>query len=202
MNPIAALRARLLRRADGEHEQAILRIVIFGWVLAYIAAIYFPGDAVTGRGHGDLLLLQGLMAALVVALVLFRAICVWPAPNVPRRVIAMVADAGAATFCMFLAGEAGVSMVGVYLFVIFGNGFRYGTRYLFACQALCLIGFIGVLLYVPFWQAHGVTGWCLMLTLLVIPLYVSTLLKRIQESRARTEQALKECLERGRTDID
>jgi two-component system sensor histidine kinase RpfC len=159
------LRRRLKARPDSEHEQAILRIVIVALVLAYMGATYSPSEAVVGPGHGELLLLQGLAAALMLAIALFVAICVWPASNIPRRAIGMLADAGAATFCMFLAGESGVSMVGVYLFITFGNGFRYGRNYLFACQTLCLVGFYGVLQFVPFWQAHGVTGWCLMLAL-------------------------------------
>lgn len=192
MNPIAALRARLLARADSEHEQALLRIVIFAVVLAYMGATYSPNQ-VSG-GHGELLLLQGLTATLLLALALFVAVCIWPAPNVQRRVVGMVA----ATFVMFLTGESGVSMVGVYLFVIFGNGFRYGIRYLFACQALCLLGYESVLLFAPYWQAHRVAGQGLMVALVVLPLYVSTLLKRVLESRTRTEHALKECLARER----
>jgi two-component system sensor histidine kinase RpfC len=193
MNLTAALRTRLWSRSDSEHEQAILRIVILAMVLAYMGA-FFGG----GSGHGELLLLQGLAAALVLALVLFLAILIWPAPNVTRRVVGMVADAGAATFIMFLAGEAGVAMVGVYLFITFGNGFRYGRAYLFACQALCLFGYSAVLLVAPYWQGHGVAGWCLMLTLVVLPLYISTLLRMVQESHSRTEQTLKECLSRER----
>ena len=101
----------------------------------------------------------------------------------------MFADAGAATFCMFLAAESGVSMIGVYLFITFGNGFRYGRSYLFACQILCLIGYCAVLAYAPYWQAHSVAGWCLLVALVVLPLYVSSLLKRIQEARAKAEEA-------------
>src|SRR5664279_2269107 len=117
MNPIAALRARLNGRSDSEHEQAILRIVIFALVLAYMGATYSPSETVAGPGHGELLLLQGLSAALALGVGLFVAICIWPASNVPRRIVGMLADSGAATFCMFLAGESGVSMVGVYLFI-------------------------------------------------------------------------------------
>src|SRR6202158_3517768 len=186
---VRILRRRLKARPDSEHEQAIIRIVIVALVLAYMGATYPPNEAAAGPGQGELLLLQGLAAALLLALALFVAICVWPASNVPRRVVGMVADAGAATFCMFLAGESGVSMVGVYLFITFGNGFRYGRAYLFACQTLCLVGYCGVLLLAPYWLTHRVAGWCLMLALVVLPLYVSTLLKRIQESRARAEEA-------------
>ena len=186
---VKILRRRLKARADSEHEQAILRIVIVALVLAYMGATYSASDAVAGTGHGELLLLQGLAAALALALSLFVAICIWPASNVPRRVVGMLADAGAATFVMFLAGESGVSMVGVYLFITFGNGFRYGRAYLFACQGLCLLGYWGVLRFAPYWQAHQVAGWCLMVALVVLPVYVSTLLKRIEESRARAEEA-------------
>ena len=183
------LRARLQSRADSEHEQAILRIVIVALVLAYMGFAYAPNSVASRGSHGELLLLQGLAAALVLAVTIFVAICVWPSANVPRRVVGMLADAGAATFCMFLAGESGVSMVGVYLFITFGNGFRYGRAYLFACQALCLMGYWWVLLYAHYWQAHRTAGWCLMVALVVLPVYVSSLLKRIQEARARAEEA-------------
>lgn len=180
------LRARLQSRIDSEHEQAILRIVIVALVLAYMGMVYAPNQ-ITSRG--ELLLLQGLAGALLFAVGIFLAICTWPRPSVLRRAIGMVADAGAATFSMFLAGESGVSMIGVYLFITFGNGFRYGRPYLFACQALCLTGFSFVLLYAQYWQGHRTAGWSLMVALVVLPLYVSTLLKRIQEARWRAEEA-------------
>jgi two-component system, sensor histidine kinase RpfC len=101
---------------------------------------------------------------------------------------------------MFLAGEAGVSMIGVYLFVIFGNGFRYGRNYLFACQLLCIVGFIAVLRFAPYWQEHQVADWSLMVMVIVLPLYVSTLLKRIFDVHARARQELDECLARERGD--
>ena len=186
-HPLGSLRGRLRNRPDSEHEQAILRIVIVAVVLLYMAVTYVPrSDA---GGHSEILLVEGLAAALIFAIGLFAAICAGPSVNVPRRFVGMLADAGAATFCMFLAGESGVSMVGVYLFITFGNGFRYGRSYLFACQLLCLIGFTAVLMFAPYWNAHQVAGWGLMTALVVLPLYVSTLLKRIQEARQRAEEA-------------
>jgi two-component system sensor histidine kinase RpfC len=89
-------------------------------------------------------------------------------------------------------------MIGVYLFIIIGNGFRYGRAYLVACQTVCLVSYSAVLLFAPYRQGHRVTGWSLMVTLVVLPIYVSALVKRIQESHAKTDQALKECLARER----
>lgn len=185
-----ALRERLNVRTDSEHVQALVRIAIVSLVLAYMGLMYPPGPGSAGTANqAEPLLVFGLAADLVLALTLFVAICIWPAANIPRRAIGMLADAGAATFCMFLAGESGVSMIGVYLFITFGNGFRYGRAYLFACQGLCLIGFLAVLMYAPYWEYHHVAGWCLMTALVVLPLYVSTLLKPIQQARARAEEA-------------
>lgn len=187
MNLYFDLRNRLKSRSDSEHEQAILRMVIVAVVLIYMGLTYEPrSDA---GGHSEILLVQGLAADLIFAAGLFIAICIHPPVNVSRRYIGMLSDAGAATFCMYLAGEAGVSMLGVYLFITFGNGFRYGRRYLFACQALCLAGFTGVLMFAPYWERHQVAGWGLMIAMIVLPLYVSTLLKRIHEARSRAEEA-------------
>jgi len=183
----AALRSRLRQRSDSEHEQAILRIVIVALVFAYMATIYAP--AKDNSQHTQLILLSTLAADLLFGFVTFAAICISPAANVGRRIAGMVADAGTATMVVLLTGEAGVSMFGVYLFIIFGNGFRYGRRYLYACHVLCLVGFLGALLFTSYWRIHQVAGWSLFISLIVLPLYVATLLTRIQEARAKAEEA-------------
>ncbi len=200
MNPIAALRGRLKDRTDSEHEQAILRIVLLGLITVYV---WGRVSAAAIPGEHDQVLLVGLIGFFASAIVIFVAICLWPAPNIPRRVLGMLADAGGTTFALFLAGDAGVGLVGLYLFIIFGNGFRYGRAYLFLSQALCLVGFIPVVIFGRWWADEPYVGWGLMESLIILPLYVSTLLKRIMEAHARTmeahaktEQALKECLER------
>src|SRR6185437_12432434 len=103
--------------------------------------------------------------------------------------ISMLADCVGCTWYMWVAGDYGFFVIGVYLFITFGNGFRYGRRYLFGCQALCLAGLVAVLLLVPYWQQRRIAGIGLLIALVVLPLYVSTLLKRIQEARARAEEA-------------
>ena len=180
------LKARLGARGDSEHEQAALRIVIVGLVLAYMAL--FHGSP-TSWSSIDWTIVLGLTGFFSVAIAIFVAICIWPEKNLPRRLVGMMADNGGATWYMCLAGEYGFSMIGVYLFVTFGNGFRYGRRYLFGSQALCLIGYTAVLAFVPYWQNHRSAGIGLLIALIVLPLYVSTLLKRIQEARSKAEEA-------------
>jgi two-component system sensor histidine kinase RpfC len=110
----------------------------------------------------------------------------------------MLADAGTITFGLFFADESGVVFVWAYLFIIFGNGFRYGRAYLLICQALCLTGFLLVAVMVPWWQHERgvVLGW--MLSMIVLPVYVSALGMRINAARMKAEEALRECIERER----
>ncbi len=186
MNAFTYLKNRLAARTDSEHEQAILRLVIIGLVLAYITLYIGPAD---GWSDLEFQIAIGLAGFFAIAVGIFAGICVFPAANATRRLIGMLSDAGGATFYVWLAGENGVSMIGVYLFITFGNGFRFGRRYLFRCQALCLAGFVAALLFVPYWRLHRTEGIGLLIALIVLPLYVSTLLKRIHEARARAEEA-------------
>lgn len=178
---------RLRGRPDTEHEQAILRIVLVGLITGYM---WVRASAASQPiGVADRSLLWGLVGFFIVALVLFAAICVAPAANPARRIVGMLADSGGTTFALFLTGDHGVGLVGVFLFITFGNGFRFGRKHLFVCQAFSLAGFLSVVLFAPWWKEEPAIGWGLLISLVVLPLYVSTLLKRIQEARARAEEA-------------
>jgi hypothetical protein len=52
MNLTTALRTRLAGRSDGEHEQAIMRVLIFALGACAYGGHYFSGNVATGRGHG------------------------------------------------------------------------------------------------------------------------------------------------------
>lgn len=186
MKMLTSLRAKLKARLDTEHEQALLRIVIVGLVLAYMTLFH---AWVNSWSEDDIHIVRVLTGFFGIAVAIFVAVCTDPAPNVSRRILGMVADSVGCTWYLCVAGEYGFFVIAILLFITFGNGFRYGRRYLFICQAMCLVGFTGVLLFVPFWADRRVEGVGLLIALVVLPLYVSTLLKRIQEARARAEEA-------------
>ena len=146
--------------------------------------------------------MRGMVAFLVFSVGVFVAICISPGPNVLRRVMGMLADAVTTTFCIYLSGDAGQAVFGIYLFITFGYGFRFGRHYLFACQGLSIAGYGFVLLDPAYREAHP-GAWGLMLVLIVIPAYVATLLTIIADAKRRAEEAhrassraLTECLER------
>jgi two-component system sensor histidine kinase RpfC len=149
---LSTVQARLSNRSDSEHQQALIRIVLLGMIVLYM----WVRPSLDGDSR---ILLLGLAGFFALAIGIFIAIWLWPAPNAPRRVLGMVADVGAISFALLLAGESGVGLVGVYLFVVFGNGFRYGRKSLFVCQLLCVAAFTVVLFAAPWWKEHPYVGY-------------------------------------------
>ena len=90
---------------------------------------------------------------------------------------------------MLVMGEGGAVVVGVYLFITFGNGFRFGRLYLHVCQALSLIGFSVVLIYSDFWSHHIAVGVGFLVAMIVLPFYVGVLAERITEAKRRADEA-------------
>ncbi|WP_238524643.1 ATP-binding protein [Methylotenera versatilis] len=88
---------------------------------------------------------------------------------------------------MSLTADIGVMLVAVYLWVIFGNGFRYGKKYLYHAQMLSIIGFILATNLSSYWETHKTIGYSLIAMLIVLPLYVAKLIARLHEAKNKVE---------------
>lgn len=109
--------------------------------------------------------------------------------SVSRRYFGIVADNAVTTFCLMQMGEGGAVVIGVYLFITFGNGFRYGRRYLHVCQVLGVIGFTLVLAFSDFWSHHVAIGTGFLIGLVILPFYVGVLAERIENAKRRADDA-------------
>ena len=179
------LRARLSQCPDTEPEQALIRLAIGTIGFPYLFTV---------------LLLEGLTPELSRALVigavyimLSAALLGWvlasPRKIVVRRIAGMLLDIGATTVMLSASGDIGAPFFVGYLWVTFGNGFRYGRGYLTAASALSLAGFVGAAFINPFWTEHPHLIWGLALGLIVLPGYVAILLRRLQEAKSAAELA-------------
>jgi two-component system, sensor histidine kinase RpfC len=196
MNALNILNTRSAASAHPEQDQALIRIAIAGMLLACVAyAALFDG----WYGGKQIVLIAA--AFLVFAIAIYATTRLWPAVSASQRLVGIVADVAAITFWLFVMGDQGTILVCAYLFIIIGNDFRHGRLYLFLCQTLCLISFMSALLFAPWWRDHLPIGVGLIVTLVLLPLYVSGLVHRIRDAHLKAEQALKECLERTRGEV-
>jgi len=177
MNWIEWTRGRLRGRPDSEHEQALIRVVIMSLIFLYFSTTEL--DPVT--------LLAG--SYLAVSIVIFIWILISPAKNVLRRVLGMAGDMAGASFGLALAGDAGSPLVALYLWVIVGNGFRYGVNYLALSTLFAVTGFTAVLVLDPFWSGHFWFGSGLLITLALVPLYMAGLIRKLHRAIKVAEEA-------------
>ena len=179
--------SRLRNRPDSEHELTVNRLALSGTAFMYliVAAMFGRADA------AQMLREQWVYFALyeMVSISLFVHLLWRPGISVGRRLIGMVSDLGLFSYGMYVGGEAFAPLYPIYLWTIFGNGFRFGVPYLFAATATSVAGFGIAILSAPFWHEHRGLAAGLMAGLILLPLYVSTLIRKLSQAKRQAEEA-------------
>jgi two-component system, sensor histidine kinase RpfC len=181
------LRTRLKERPDTEHEQALVRVAVGAVFFFYLLPEALSGGLEAGIDSTSLLL--PMFGFMVLAAGIFASIVISPGASPVRRVLGAVVDSAAASYFMVRTGVNGLPLYVVYLWIIVGNGFRYGKAYLLNTLALSCVGFAVVLYASPFWQGHLGVGGSLLLTMVALSMYVLTLVKRLNDAIHRAEAA-------------
>ena len=173
---LRALKSRFESRPDSEHGQAFTRVVMLGLVVAYLQFVV--------KGHPGVE--RGLMlsqAFLALEFIVASAIVVWlwfrPGISYPRRVLGMIADYGMMGVGMYLLGDLLSPLYVIVLWVTVGNGLRYGPRFLYTAICFAVVTHLAVILNTPYWQENRWLGWGLLVGLVAVPLYLSSLLKAL-----------------------
>jgi two-component system sensor histidine kinase RpfC len=180
-------RAKLRTRVDGvEFEQAVIRIV--AGLIVLVAFVWYAtsNHALSPRERQ---VLAATITYFVLSGVLLSAITWFGGVSPVRRYVGIALDNAGITYFMAMMGEAGAVMFGLYLFIIFGNGFRYGRRYLHVCQAISLVGFASVMLLDDHWSSSRSVAFACFCAILVLAFYVSVLAQRITDAKRRADEA-------------
>lgn len=182
----AWLHGRLSGRPDSEHEQAIIRIVVICGMYAYMLLAPFPpAEREVVVFWSSLLFAAGMFASLgILGHILWQ-----PGISPVRRVIGIVVDAAGINGAMLIGGILTTPFYPLLLWIIFGHGFRYGNRYLFTAATLSLAMFGFVVFANRDLRAHTILDVALVLSLVVLPGYVSFLLKKLTDALDRAEAA-------------
>jgi len=169
-----------------ELEQAFLRVIIGGLVLVVLIWRFLSQEHPSPDLAHMVWFLFGFVAF---AITVVLRILAKGGTSILRRLLGSVADNAGTTYFMLLMGEGGAIVVGIFMFVAFGNGFRYGRLYLHVSQALALVGFSIVIVVSDFWSEHLLIALGLLLAMVVLPLYVGVLAERVNEAKKRADEA-------------
>lgn len=181
----------LLRsRKDTEHEQAFLRLIVS---LVGIVYLLFWADKLPPPPISTLppflYYCMPAFGGIITSMLGFVLIIRNPEPSPIRRIAFIVSDNALITWQIYMPGYIGAPWIFMYVWLILGNAFRYGTPYLIACSAASIAGFTALNYISHYWQSQPILQWTILMILIVIPLYVYPLLSRLQRAQQRAESA-------------
>jgi len=179
--------SRVRHCPDSEGEQATFRVLIGAVVLIYL----YGSGAFQPSGGGVGYFANRVMgtAFALSAVTILGAVALYPVRSLVRRYLGMCVDTGFISYAMYATGEAGAPLFVVYLWVAFGNGLRYGVNYLYPVIALSCVGFAAVMVFGPFWSQHRGLGIGIAIGLLILPLYVAALIRRLDAAVKQAKAA-------------
>ena len=185
------VKLRVLQEANRnvELEQAGMRLLLVATGLLYTVFLALIGKLDGGFYHPVITL--GSSYTVFSIVIIFHTY-LYPNRVQWRHTVYMVFDVALVCALLFLLGEYGVPFFAVYLWLTVGNGFRYGYKELIVCAVLSLAGFIFVVNTSIFWREELLFTIMGVILLSIIPLYVSIMLRRLQEEKDKAEQANKE----------
>jgi two-component system sensor histidine kinase RpfC len=167
-------------------QQACIRVIVGLAVILYLALAH-PDTA--GSGPHLPPLWQTASFFGVSLGILLAAIFSAPQPSPARRAFGMVIDSAAVIYCTYLAGDIGAPLLAVAIWIMLGNGFRYGLTYLWGCALLMGLGYLLLGFISPYWSASRPIWISTLVALIVIPGYAHTLIGQLNAARQRAEAA-------------
>ncbi len=181
------LRNKIQKTGDYEPEQAMLRLLI-GFILVLYFCVPWRSDATfysIFSSASNVMILTGFFIAIGLVVTIFLN----PVRSPLRRVVGIFFDLSALTIVMVMTGGNHVPLFVFYLWVIIGNGFRFGIKYLYLSYALSLTGFSSAILWGEYWQQNHEIALSLLMILIILPLYSSFLLMKLHLAIDSAKQA-------------
>ena len=172
-------------RPDSEHEQIIVRMFLLSIVIAFLGILVWTSGYNAGTGSA----LIAMAIGHCIAWALLLHILVDPGQSTPRRVLGIFADQLILSYVLLSGGEEAAGLYLIYLWVTFGNGFRFGVFFLIVAAVVSACGFGYVIAGSEYWAEHLYAAFGLLAALLVLPAYVMPLISRLNRARAQAEEA-------------
>lgn len=162
-------------RPDSELEQSAIRICILILLTSYF---YYFRESI----NQFTLLFLASSISITIALIFFIITSLSKRISIARRVATMFLDMGTLSCMIYLSDDLGLPLVFIYLWIIFGNGFRYGNKYLLASASLSIIGFSIMMMHNEYWQELKSLGYGVIFAIVTLSLYVSFLISKLHSA--------------------
>ena len=171
-----------------ELAQAKLRIALVVFAAGIGVRLALTDENVDGRFGLPLAITGAYMVIVVGWLAWIRRT---PGQHPWRKSISLTADLGLAILGMHLLGSAGAWVYPAYLWIIIGNGIRFGPKYLVISTVVGGAAFASLITTNVEWIAMGTASWGMWAGGVLIPLAFLKLLSRLHSLSADLQVELK-----------
>ncbi len=171
-----------------EISQSLARVVIGSLVAIFILVMYYRSDQTQSN---DLWLsFLGVSGYTLAAFGWLFWVKKTPEQFQNRRYISVLGDLFTITFTLHLSASNASYFYPLYLWVIVGNGLRFGARFLLVGIVAGFLGFGSLLAFNPFWQSNLNIGIGLLAGVVILPLFYLKVLNRSNQLNQRLEEEL------------
>ncbi len=168
-----------VNRIDEEQSQSRARVAI-----SVVSFVVFSGYGLSKRIDLDESFIPGLITIisyLVFSVAWYALVRKYPGRYPRRRVVTIMTDLGIMTIFMHLGSQHVTSYYPIFLWVIIGNGIRFGERFLQFGVMAGTAGFGSLLLFNEYWSSHLNLGAGLLLGVIVLPMFFMSVLRRLRQ---------------------
>ncbi len=165
---------------DREHEMIRNRI---GLIIIALTLFLIVGAPTA--------MFQGFMIYFGLGLALALGHWLYPKPSNLRRFLGLCTDFGCGAYLLSVGSAEIAGFYPIFLWVILGNGFRFGIKWLFLASFMATAAFGWTIYSVAYWQSSMSLSIGLLLGLLIIPAYCSTLILKLSKAKEQAEEANK-----------
>ena len=176
----------LTQEGTSEYQQAVIRVVILSATLLYfVIRSGFSGSH--NISTDPMVVLVAIFVAASLANILsFRFI---PGKCTVRRTITLLVDLSVLSYGLHLGEDASTICFSIYLWLMVGYGLRYGQNYLIAATIIGAVEFYFVLQHTDYWLEQRTAGAGLLIGLIILPIFFSSLLRKLTFAKAQAEEA-------------
>ncbi len=176
-------RARWQRATVGEDGEMARNRLVAGVIVLVFNTLLAQQGSLAGAPALAVSLYLVLHAALLVHMMVDTRPLVW------RRAVAMLIDIAAVAYEMLIGGVVTAWLFPAFLWIVFGNGFRFGPRFLLGAMGVSLLAFGAMAAVTPFWSESPSLAAGVVFGMVILPLHYLGLWRRVSAARLQAEHA-------------
>ncbi len=177
--PVYERLSRALRAEPLEFSQMLTRYAVGIAITVYVIVSHVFERHENSSPVSIVLL---LVAAWIIGLGLLVHLVIFPERHIARRTASICADALALSLLIHYGERSAALFFPVYLWVILGNGFRFGIRFMYLSMVANGVSFILMVLVTPYWRHEWQFSAGLLVAIIAIPIYTSSLIRKLRSS--------------------